>query len=107
MMYPFREVCALARVWGIIRIREKIASDWVAEMAEPDLDGALEALCRALDVPRPVVLRKHRQEFARFFRTRFLPGDFMETVGFAAFEVELLRDKRKKDANTGSSGFGV
>lgn len=87
----------MARIWGIIRIRERIAHDTVVELAQTDLDEALDSICRALDIPRPVVLRKHRNEFLRFFRTRFTPGDFIESVGFAAFEVEELRDRKKKD----------
>lgn len=87
----------MARIWGIIRIREKIASDTTVEMANSDLDEALDHLCRALDVPRPVVLRKHRNEFQRFYRTRFSPGDFIEPVNFAGFEVEELRERKKQD----------
>ena len=87
----------MARIWGIIRIRERIASDAIVEMAVPDLDEALDGLCRMLDVPRPVVLRKHRNEFDRFYRTRFSPGDFIEQVSFAGFEVEELREKKKQD----------
>ncbi len=86
----------MARIWGIIRIREKIASDATVELALPDLDEALDGLCRALDVPRPVVLRKHRNEFQRFYRTRFSPGDFIEPVNFAGFEVEELRERKKQ-----------
>lgn len=91
----------MARIWGIIRIREKIASDAVVELPLPDLDEALDDLCRALDIPRPVVLRKHRNEFQRFYRTRFSPGDFVESVGFAGFEVEELRERKKNDRQRG------
>ena len=93
----------LSRVWGIIRIKDKIAFDAVVELALCDLDDALEALCHTLDIPRPVVLRKHRSEFQKFMRTHFNPDDFMESVGFARFEVEVLRDRKKKDAILASS----
>ena len=86
----------MARIWGIIRIKEKIAQDLVVELQEVGLDEALEALCMKLDIPHPVVLRKHHEEFARFFRTRFAIDDFIESVHFKYFEVELLRDRVKK-----------
>jgi hypothetical protein len=87
----------MARIWGILRIKEKIAQDLVVELEEADLDESLEALCMKLDIPRPVVLRKHREEFARFFRTRFSKDDFIESVHFAYFEVELLRERKNKN----------
>jgi hypothetical protein len=94
---------AVKRIWGIIRMKEKIASDAVASLQEAGLDEALDELCRMLDVPRPIVLKKHRSEFLRFGRTRFSPGDFIETVRFTGFEVELLRDGKKKDAASTAS----
>lgn len=89
----------MARIWGVLRIKEKIAADTVIELGEPVLDAALDALCQKLDVPRPVVLKKHRSEFFKFSRTRFKPDDFVETVHFASFEVELLHDRKKSDLN--------
>lgn len=88
----------MTRVWGIVRIREKIARDIVAPIGEGGLDEALDAVCLKLDVPRPVVLKKHYSEYAKFFRTRFVPGDFIEHVNFGAFEVEVLREKKKNDS---------
>jgi hypothetical protein len=81
----------------VIRIKEKIATDCVYEQDQPDLDDAVDGVCRMLDLPRPVVLRKHRNEFERFRRTRFLPDDFMEGVAFAGFELEELRDRKKRE----------
>jgi hypothetical protein len=85
------------RIWGIIRIKEKIAKDAVVSLPLASLDEALDELCKVLDIQRPVVLKKHRSEFQRFGRTRFSPDDFMDFVGFAGFEVEFLRDGKKKD----------
>jgi hypothetical protein len=94
----------LKRIWGIIRLKEKIHFDAVATLEETDLDEALDSLCKMLDIPRPVVLRKHRSEFQQFGRTRFSPGDFIEQISFDGFEVENLRDRKKKDAAQAASG---
>jgi hypothetical protein len=88
----------VSRIWGILRVKEKIAFDAVVSLPEAGLDEALDELCKVLDIPRPVVLRKHRAEFLRFGRTRFSPGDFIDAVRFTGFEVEFLRDSKKKDA---------
>jgi hypothetical protein len=88
----------MPRIWGIIRVKEKIAADAVVELPEADLDAVMDGLCKALDIPRPVVLKKHRSEFLRFFRTRFAADDFVEPVRFDCLEAEILRDRKKKDA---------
>lgn len=54
----------------------------------------LDALCRPLDLARPLVLDKHVNELARFGRTAFTPGDFMEHVLFDRFELELFPEKK-------------
>lgn len=87
----------MTRIWGIIRIKDRIAADAVAELEVPGLDEAVDALSHALDIPRPVVLKKHRSEFQKFFRTHFNPDDFIEAVSFARFEVEVLKDRKKKE----------
>lgn len=94
----------MKRIWGIIRKKDRIAADAVAELPEAELDGALDGLCKRLDIPRPVVLKKHRAEFERFARTRFSPDDFIESIGFDWFEIEILRDRKKKDAAMTASG---
>lgn len=89
------------KVWARIMRAHRIERDLVRafEMERPtDVDGwnrVLDALCRPLDLARPVVLDKHVRELAHFGRTAFLPGDFMESVSFDRFEVELFPEKKK------------
>lgn len=57
------------------------------------------AACRALDLPRPLVLPRHERDFMQFRQTRFLPEHFMESVSFDRMEVELIdgdADKQKR-----------
>ncbi len=95
----------MIRIWGILRRGDKMAHDCVVELAEGDLDEALDRLCAELDLPRPVVLGKHQGEFARFQRTVFRPDDFVESMPYSRFEVEVLRDRKKKDAAFATSEF--
>ena len=93
----------MTRIWGMVFLREKRIRDIVVTLTEADLDAALEEICRPLDVPHPVVLKKHRGEFERFFRTAFRPEDFMESVHFTRLELEVLREDKKKDAARAAS----
>ena len=43
------------------------------------------------------MLDKHVRELERFGRTAFLPNDFMESVSFDRFEIELFPEKKKNN----------
>ncbi len=63
-----------------------------------DMEGwssLLHELCQDLDLCRPVVLRKHVNDLARFSRVVFKPADFIESVDFDEFEIEVLSEKKK------------
>ncbi|NLG36882.1 MAG: hypothetical protein GX549_02610 [Clostridiales bacterium] len=97
----------MVRVWGILRRKQRIVSDHVVdhigEATLPDYMECLHMLCEALDIPRPVVLRKHERELEAFGRTRFSPSDFIERVGFDFFEMELLAEPKDDKKAAGSS----
>lgn len=52
-------------------------------------------LCQEMDLSRPVMLKKHFNEFQQFQRITFRQADFMEPVSFDRFELELLKEKKK------------
>ena len=67
-----------------------------------DMDGwssLLHELCQDLDLCRPVVLRKHVNDLARFSRVVFKPADFIESVDFDEFEIEVLSEKKKRSTD--------
>lgn len=55
----------------------------------------LTSLCKPLDLACPVILQKHVAELSSFSRTVFRAGDFIESVSFDRFEVEILPEKKK------------
>ena len=89
----------MIRLWGQLIKKNKMIGDHVAERnADHDLDNYLECIhtiCRELDLPRPIILKKHELELMQFHRTRFLPADFVESVVFDRFDVEVLIEKKK------------
>lgn len=53
-------------------------------------------LCKPLDLAVPVILPKHVSELDKFSRTVFKPEDFMESVEFDGYEVEIFPEKKKE-----------
>ncbi len=72
-------------------------------LARPsDLEGwmpILHDLCQALDLSRPVVLSKHIRELEQFSHTVFRQSDFMETVPFDRFEIEIFPENKKNESS--------
>ncbi len=63
----------------------------------PDgVEEALTDICREMDIPNPLWLRKHENEFENFRHTEFRPEHFMEDVDFQKLEIEYLDDTGKK-----------
>ena len=88
------------KIWAKIHKHHKIINEAVREFpARPsDAEGwnrILVDLCKPLDLACPVLLNKHVQELAQFNRTVFSPGDFMESVSFDRFEIEIIPEKKK------------
>ena len=84
------------KVWGVLRTDGHIVKDALLETAHRKKDeiedhaALVSELCRALDLSRPVLLKKHISDLERFSRAVFKPEDFMENVDFDRFEVELM-----------------
>lgn len=56
-----------------------------------ELEDALVALCRSLEIPIPLWLSKNTHEFAAFRQTLFFADQFTEDVSFDRFQIRLLR----------------
>ncbi|OQB23977.1 MAG: hypothetical protein BWY11_01472 [Firmicutes bacterium ADurb.Bin182] len=89
------------KVWGIIKKDHRIQNDIVADFAVKreectDWRSIIGSIAGSLDLSRPVVLKKHIQELHDFSRTVFKPSDFMESVAFDRFEIEIFPEKSKK-----------
>ena len=57
----------------------------------------LHDLCQALDLARPVVLEKHVRELDQFSHTVFRQSDFMESIVFDRFEIEIFPEKKEHE----------
>lgn len=89
------------KIWAKILKQHKIINEAVREFPARPLDAAgwmpvLTELAKPLDLACPVLLAKHVQELARFNRTFFSPADFIESVSFDRFEIEIFPEKKKE-----------
>lgn len=100
----------MARLWGILRKKNRIWRDAVVEAPGDDAESAQEALgeiCYQLDIARPIFLRKHEEEIARFGRTAFTQEHFLEPIAFDKFEIEFLRERGRSTDPRNDFGPGV
>ncbi|NLM77926.1 MAG: hypothetical protein GX173_07550 [Ruminococcaceae bacterium] len=54
------------------------------------LESCLIALCRTLDIPIPIWMKKNTWEFARFHQTIFFAEQFTEKIHFDRFQIHWL-----------------
>ncbi len=93
------------RIWAKVLQDHKIIRETVREFssARPsDREGwsvPLHELCQDLDLCRPVMLRKHVNDLKQFSRVVFKPADFMDSVDFDEFEIEVLPEKKKRTSD--------
>jgi len=53
------------------------------------LEESLIEICRELDIPVPMWLKKNTSEFAMYRKTSFEKDQFIESVNFDKFEIRI------------------
>lgn len=90
------------RIWGKIIKDHKIMKDVVQEfaLARPsDIYGwtpIISTLCTILDIERPVILEKHIHDLSVFSNTSFRKADFMDSISYDRFEIEIFPEKKEQ-----------
>lgn len=75
---------------GTYTIKESIYKKDDEEAGFRDLlEEGLISLCRDLDIPVPLWLKKNTSEFARYRETFFAKDQFVETIKFDRFELKI------------------
>ncbi len=91
------------RLWATIRDGHRIVRQATIEADYNKLDQVEDwtelvgEACRALDLARPVLLKKHVKDLSSFSRAVFKPEDFIEGVSFQRFEVEAIFDRKRAE----------
>ncbi|MBE5785045.1 MAG: hypothetical protein E7330_04520 [Clostridiales bacterium] len=90
------------RIWAAKRTVNKIIGDVVlsfdirTKVEVDDWNPVIGALAEALNLARPVLLKKHIRDLEQFSHTAFLSSDFMEPIDFDKLTVEIFPDQDEK-----------
>jgi len=86
------------KIWAITKKNNKIVLDMIVENSAIEIDGIsklIAIVCEEFDIGKPLILSKNMMELSEFGRTVFYPADFIESIDFDTFEVEIVEDKPK------------
>ncbi len=82
------------RIWAKLMTDGHIVKDFVYEKKErltySHFFDYLAEICQALDIPTPVITKTHVFNFAKFNHVKFLPRDFVESLGYDHLFLEHL-----------------
>lgn len=85
----------MMKVWGKVFKGEKIVNHCVVEV-NPSVStffDMIKNVCESLDIPTPVILKKHVLDFNQFSMTLFKPTDFVENFVFDRVIIEYLSEE--------------
>jgi hypothetical protein len=86
----------MLKIWAKTVSDDKITRDLMFKRFEKFIDGNfidyLIEICYELDIPTPVVLKAHVQNFLKFRTVKFIESDFVEAVDFKQLVLENASD---------------
>ena len=91
----------MLKFWLKIYKDNKLINDSVCDLTEKlpgekMLNEGLKNCCYELDIPNPMIMKKHINDIKMYSLTRFLPDDFPETVEFDKVEINIFDDSKNK-----------
>ena len=99
----------MSRLWVKVIDRNRIARQEALPCSWGDERDVLIEAAKQMDLPNPMWLRKHEQEFAQYGKTSFLQDHFVEDVDFQRLEIDFLDDtdtkKRSRDPRNDFGAF--
>lgn len=82
----------MIRVWAHTITDGKITKSFIYESIDnfnaEKFYSHIEKMCHELDIPTPVILKSHINNYVDFNNTTFLPRDFVESIDFDKFIIE-------------------
>lgn len=82
------------RLWVKLMTDGKIQKQYVYELTEKltysHFFDYLTEICEALDIPTPVLTKTHIFNYAKFNRVKFLPRDFVDSLGYDHLLIENI-----------------
>ncbi len=82
----------MIRIWARTMKDNKITRSYIYEsidnFAEEKFFKHIEEICHKLDIPTPMVLKNHINNYVEFNNALFSPRDFVESIDFESFIIE-------------------
>ena len=72
----------------LTEIKEVVTED-TDEAFSKQLETALVLLCKEMDIPVPIWMKKNTKEFAAFHQTIFFSEQYTEKVRFDRFQIKM------------------
>ena len=86
------------RLWAKKWKSNHLLQDMTVENADPDLNQtrkiyqALDEVCYAWDLEKPIWLEQNMRDFKHRSRTRFSKDSFIEQIDFDYLEIEVIEE---------------
>lgn len=82
----------MIRIWARTTVETKITSSYIYESIDSFVEDKfrlhIEKICHELDIPTPIILKSHIQNYIDFNTITFSSKDFIESVDFEKFIIE-------------------
>ncbi|MCR5154093.1 MAG: hypothetical protein K6B75_04505 [Lachnospiraceae bacterium] len=86
------------RIWAKIWKENHLLKDTVIENTDPSLTrtkkvfAAVEEVCSAFDLSKPIWLESNIESFKKYSKTKFTQDSFMEPVEFDFLELHVIEE---------------
>ena len=86
------------RLWAKEFRSNRMLRDMVVENASPELTrtkkifAALDEICYAFDLSKPIWLEHNINEFKRIDKTRFTSDNFIDAIDFDFLEIRMIEE---------------
>lgn len=82
----------MIRIWARTMKDNKISRSYIYESIDKFTEEAffkhIEKICHELDIPTPMILKNHINNYVEFNNSVFSPRDFVESIDFDSFIIE-------------------
>ncbi|CUH91634.1 hypothetical protein [Herbinix luporum] len=86
------------RLWAKIFKDNRMIKDMVVSNDNPNLRrtqkifSAIDDICSAFDLPKPIWLDSTIADFKRYDKTRFVQDNFIEPIDFDYLEIHVIEE---------------
>lgn len=86
------------RIWGKLVKDDRFINDTVICIDDHEMTRthkvykALEDICHEFNLSNPIWLKKNKEEFMRFSRTRFTSDNFMQSIDFDYLDFRVIEE---------------